>query len=393
VSYTLRGRVESRLAATLVPFLAACAVAGALQAWWPLELAGLMLGVGLMLDVAAYHRLVPYQPGWLALPLGVGELALTMLAARAARVDAPLGVAGAFFAGSWLLAQVLGHAGLPFFRLTYAEDGGELGRGGRALAGAAPVALAAVLGVAWVSQPPLVRLAAGVHEGPLVLDSPQRLVGEPGAVVRGGIVIRSDDVTVRDLTVVGGQHGIDIEWSRDVLLEDVRVVGARLDGIRVRRGSVTIRGCQIATPAGQTQGIDISFNFDLRPSSVERCTVTGGREGIVAHSSHVRFRENVVRGTGMRGISVNEMSMGLVEDNLVTDTRGVAIYCGDYSHCRIVDNTVVGVTSEAATDNAMRNGYAIQAHFWARATLGGNAIVRSRAGVAAFADARLIHDD
>jgi hypothetical protein len=393
VSYTLRGRIESRFAATLVPFLAACALAGALQRWWPLELAGLMLGVGLLLDVAAYHRLLPYQPGWFALPLGAAELALTMGVARAARVDAPLDAALAFFVGSWLVAQVLAHAGFPLVRLSYAEDGGELGRGGRALSGAAPLALVAVLGVAWVSQPPLVRLAAGVHEGPLVLDSPQRLVGEPGAVVRGGIVIRSDDVTVRNVTVVGGQNGIDVEWSRDVLIDDVRVVGAQLDGIRVRRGSVTIRRCEIATPAGATQGIDISFNFDLRASSVERCTVTGGREGIVAHSSHVRFRKNVVRGTAMRGISVNEMSMGLVEDNFVTEARGVAIYCGDYSHCRIVDNTVVGVAPEAGTDNAMRNGYAIQAHFWARATLGGNAIVRSRAGVAAFADARLIHDD
>ena len=32
-----------------------------------------------------YHRLLPYQPGWLALPLGVLELAATMAAATAAR--------------------------------------------------------------------------------------------------------------------------------------------------------------------------------------------------------------------------------------------------------------------------------------------------------------------
>ena len=31
-----------------------------------------------------------------------------------------------------------------------------------------------------------VTLAAGVHQGPLVLDHEQILVGKPGAVVRGG---------------------------------------------------------------------------------------------------------------------------------------------------------------------------------------------------------------
>ena len=47
MSYTLRGRVESRLAAALLPFLAALALALGLRAWWPLELAGAMIGAGL----------------------------------------------------------------------------------------------------------------------------------------------------------------------------------------------------------------------------------------------------------------------------------------------------------------------------------------------------------
>jgi hypothetical protein len=393
VSYTLRGRIESRLAATLVPFLAACAVAGALQAWWPLELAGLMLGVGLLLDAGVYHRLLPYQPGWLALPLGLAELAATVGVARAARVDAPLDTALAFFAGSWLLAQVLAHAGFPLVRLTYAEDGGELGRGGRALAGAAPLALAAVLGVAWVSQPPLVRLAAGVHEGPLVLDSPQRLVGEPGAVVRGGIVIRSDDVTVRDVTVFGGQYGIEIHDARDVLIDDVRIAGAEVDGIHARRSSVTIRDCRIGSFSGEwSMGIDISFAFDLPASLVEGCRVEGANEGLVSHFAHVRFRDNHVSGTRLRAINVTEMSMGTVEDNRVEGARGIGIYCGDYSHCRIEDNVVTGTTIDRTSDDAWRRGYAIQAHFGAEATLSGNTIRSSPGGIGAFAEATIESD-
>ncbi|MDQ3066290.1 MAG: hypothetical protein M3R12_03920, partial [Actinomycetota bacterium] len=78
MSYTLRGRLETRLAAALLPFLAAAVLSPVVHKWWPLELVGLMTAIGLLLDVLVYHRLLAYQPGWLALPLGALELALTM---------------------------------------------------------------------------------------------------------------------------------------------------------------------------------------------------------------------------------------------------------------------------------------------------------------------------
>jgi hypothetical protein len=60
VSYTLRGRIETRLAGALLPVLVAAVLAPVLHKWWPLELAGLMLLIGLALDALAYHRLLPY---------------------------------------------------------------------------------------------------------------------------------------------------------------------------------------------------------------------------------------------------------------------------------------------------------------------------------------------
>ena len=108
MSYTLRGRLESRLAASILPFLAACALSLGLGAWWPLELAGAMIGAGLALDVGLYHRLLPYQPAWAALPLGLLELTATMALVRLFDVAAPLEPALWFFFGSWVLAQVLG---------------------------------------------------------------------------------------------------------------------------------------------------------------------------------------------------------------------------------------------------------------------------------------------
>lgn len=373
MSYTLRGRVESRLAASLLPFLVACALAGVLREWWPLQLAGLMIGVGLALDGGLYHRLLPYQPAWAALPMGLLELGAIMTLVRALDVAAPLVPALGFFAGSWLLAQLLAHAAFPLLALSYGDDGGELGRPGTALAAAAPLLLAAVLGTAWVAQPPTVHLPAGVFQGPLVLDRAQTLVGEPGAVVRGGILITADGVTVRNVQVIGGEMGIEVREAEDVTLERVVVAGARLDGINARRSTLTIRDCRIERLRSEyAQGIDISFGFDLGTNLVEGCTVTGGQEGIVSHFAHVDVRRNTVTGTTQRAITLTEMSMGRAAENEIRDVRGVGIFCGDYSQCRVERNVIVGVTPDRASGDKTKQGYGVQSHYHSRVVASGN---------------------
>ena len=391
MSYTLRGRIESRLAAVVFPFLAACVATYALGAWWPLELVGAMLATGLALDFLLYDRVLAFQPGWLALPLGALELLATMALVRWLDIAAPLEPAIWFFVGSWLVAQLLGHAGLPLLRLSYAEDGGELGEAGTAILLAAPLVVLLVVGTASATQPPTVRLEAGVHQGPLVLDRPQTLVGEPGTIVKGGIVITSDDVTVRGVTVAGGQNGITVEYAEDVRLEDVTVVGAKLDGIHVRRAAVAIHDCRIVSPPGYTQGIDISFASDLDMSMVEGCTITGGQEGIVTHSVMADIRDNHVSGTSLRGITMTEMSMGEIEENHVSDALGVGIYCGDRSECEISDNTIVGVRPDPSGDPS-RAGIGVLSLFWAVAELRDNEVVGARKADAAFVSGTVTRD-
>src|SRR5262249_40380410 len=175
-----------RLAALLLPLAVACVLAAGLRAWWPIELAGLMVAVGLGLDLV-YHRPIRYQPGWAAVPLGLVELGVVMALVYALGVRAPLAAALAFFAGAWLWAQVLGQAVLPLTRLSWGEDGGELGRAGVGLGAVLVLLFAGSGAVWWHNLPPVVHLAAGVHQGPIVIDRRENLVGEPGAVVRGGI--------------------------------------------------------------------------------------------------------------------------------------------------------------------------------------------------------------
>jgi hypothetical protein len=219
------------------------------------------------------------------------------------------------------------------------------------------------------------------------------VVGADGAIVRGGILITADDVTVRNVTVRGGDFGIEVDGAESVELDRVVVEDARLDGINVRRGQVEIRDCTVRSrPRAFVQGIDISFGNDLDPSLVEDCTVTGGYEGIVTHFTKATIRDNLVRRTELRAITMTEMSMGKIEDNDVRSAIGVGIFCGDYSMCEIVDNDIRDVRPDGESSSAERQGVAIESHFGAKAELSGNRVLGTPVHVAAFSDATVEHE-
>jgi hypothetical protein len=384
MSYTLRGRIESRLAALTLPLAVALALGAALGEWWPVELAGLMIAVGLSAD-CVYHPALSYQPGWAALPLGLVELGALMATVLLLGVRAPIVAALALFGGAWVWTQLLGQALLPSWRWGYAEEGGELGVAGAALAAAICLPFAASGGIWWHNLPPTVRLAAGVHQGPLYVDRRERLVGATGAIVLGGIVVRHADVTISHVTVIGGENGIAVSGVSGVVLDHVTVVHAKLDGIHVRRAAVTIRDCTVdmrGIPLGQ--GIDVSYNSDLGMTMVEGCNVTGGQDGIVTHSSMAMLRHNHVESTTLRGISMTEMSMGEVEHNHVENALGIGILCGDRSMCTIDENRVVGTRVDTASGGATRAGVGIEVWFGSEAKLGTNELTGNPAGVGSF---------
>jgi hypothetical protein len=236
-------------------------------------------------------------------------------------IPAPLAVAVPLFALGWVVAQVLGQAVLPLWRPSYAEDGGELGRSGVTAATAFTALFLAAGAVAFATQPPTVTLAAGVHQGPIVITHSAGADGKPGAVVRGGIVVRASDVTIKNLTSSAART--DRHRARPpVKIENVRLAGAQLDGIHVRFGQVMVRNCAIVSSGPFAQAVDISYSMDWGMSAVEDCDVSGGLEGIVTHSSVIVVMGNHVHGTRLRGITMGEMSMGEVSKNTVTGARG-----------------------------------------------------------------------
>ena len=375
MSYTLRGRIETRLAAA-VPALV---VALALQRWWAIELVGLMLAIGLAVDLV-YDRTLTYQPAWLALPLGALELALVYVGMRVFGIAAPLTWALALYGIAWVSGLLVTHAAFPRLRLEYGESGGELGRAGRITAVAVALTVVGGLGAAYAVRPPTYHLH-GTVQGPLVIRHAQTLVG---GIVEGGIVIRASHVALRHITVVGGMYGVNVEHAQQVTIDHVRVVRPLLDGIRAVDAGVMIEDCSVSAPAGPfVTGVLISYSMGRPMSMISGCTIAGTREGIATHSSMVDVMHNHVMSTTERGILLGEMSMDSASHNVVEGARGIGIICMDHSVCKIERNTVTA-TQVDGSQNPSRAGIGIESYFYAEAQVSNNTVVASPGGVRAL---------
>ena len=193
---------------------------------------------------------------------------------------------------------------------------------------------------------------------------------------------------IRNITVVGGENGIDVESARRVELDDVRVLGATLDGIHVRFSQVMIRDCSVALTGPYAQGIDISYSGCQGMSAVEGCDVSGGSEGIVTHSSNVMVSGNRVHGTSLRGITMIEMSMGEVADNNVSGSASASGSTAATTRCaRSSRTSSPGRRSDRSGDRA-RVGVGIEANYYALAHLDDNVLVGNPRPTAAFFNSR-----
>lgn len=224
----------------------------------------------------------------------------------------------------------------------------------------------------------VLRLQAGRYEGPIVIDRPIELVGEPGVVIaaptdRPALVIESDDVAIRELTIEGGSSGIHVVDSVNVELDDVEVRGSQWHGFLVDNSNVTVRRCHVSGLLEQlSQGFEIRNSDGRTASRVEGCLIEGPvNEGIVAHVSHVTFVDNVVTGSLGLGINITEMSDGRIEHNTVSDAMGAAYFCGDGSRCSVIANVAenIGVAEPVHTSGL---GHGVVVHAMSQAYVDGN---------------------
>ena len=183
-----------------------------------------------------------------------------------------------------------------------------------------------------------VRLAPGVHRGPLVIERPTVLIGQPGAVLQGpgrGTVleIRASGTVVRGLTIRGGGRDPDhydaaVHVAADsVRLEDL-VIRDALFGVYLERsrGSVLLR-LDVEGPAelgesARGDGIELYASRDLVIADSRIATV---RDGIFFnYSDSVRVERNRVSGVRF-GLHYMYSHENRFEGNVFTDNVAGAV--------------------------------------------------------------------
>ena len=222
------------------------------------------------------------------------------------------------------------------------------------------------------------RLAPGIHPGPITIDLAVDVVGSPGAILEGPgvgtvLTLRADGIVVSGLTVRGS--GADLAQDEAVILiveaQDVTVencrVEARAFGIYVQAGGghhilgnevlgdtsleVARRGNGIHlwnTEGNEIRdnrlvevrdGVYLSFAHD---NVIDRNEGTGLRYGI-----HYMYSErNVLTGNRFSsctgGIALMFSMRNRIEDNETVDNRDFGILCQQIEHSHLEGNRVAG---------------------------------------------------
>lgn len=215
----------------------------------------------------------------------------------------------------------------------------------------------------------VVSLGAGTHAGPVKLTRSIELRGEPDAVVAAptdaaaAITVTAPSARVTSLRVEGAENGIVVRDANGVTIDDVHVAGSELHGIAIVDASAVISDVVVEDLIHpMAQGIEIR-NSDGRPDTiVTGARVIGGQEGIVSHVSEVEIHDSYVAETTLRGITVTEMSDGIVTNNIVEDATGTGFYCGDMSRCAFSGNTATGIGASSLGRSAAGWGLVVTYH-------------------------------
>ena len=194
-----------------------------------------------------------------------------------------------------------------------------------------------------------IRVPAGVHLGPIVIDKPLTLLGEPDAEIRGNgtgkvISITADDVTVTGLRIIGSglqlsndDAAIWVIGNRARILNNV--IADSLHGVYLKKVSgVQILNNRIqgkTTLAASTEPVEKGIG-----QSAENCdtTLVANRRGNGIHQWNCE--RNLIRGNEISdardGIYFSFTNNSRVENNLIHHVRYGLHYM--YSDANIFEN-------------------------------------------------------
>lgn len=179
-------------------------------------------------------------------------------------------------------------------------------------------------------------VAAGVYDGPFVIDKPVRLLGRPGAVLQGDghthvVDVRAPDVEISGFVLRGSGRDLSLDHAA------IHITGARavirnnrivdcLHGIYVRRADNCLIGNNVIRGDGApAEAVANPLAVSLKPGEGELCdaNVPQGRRGNGIHlwnsSGHI-ITGNDIAGT-RDGIYFSFTDDTVVRGNIITRVR------------------------------------------------------------------------
>ncbi len=179
----------------------------------------------------------------------------------------------------------------------------------------------------------ILRLAPGIHGGPVVIDKSVTLTGNDRATIDGGgasrvVTIAAPGVVLRNLTIQGSGRLLETEDSGVYVTKDGD--GARIEDNTLRGNliGVYLKGPKRAiVRANRIRGLtDMRVNergngvqvWNSPGSIIEGNEIIGGRDGIFTTTS----RDNIFRGNTFRGTRIAVHYM-YTNDSLISDNVSI----------------------------------------------------------------------
>lgn len=239
------------------------------------------------------------------------------------------------------------------------------------------------------------RMAPGVHRGPLVLTRPTVVLGAPGAVLRGagegtvleirapgsvvrgvriegsgrnpdhydaGVLVAADSVTLEDLVIRDVLFGVYLKQVRGVVLRRLDVAGPpglpegrRGDGITFYYSrAIVVEHNQIAD---MRDGMYFSYSDSIRVSDNRVTRVRFGLHYMFSHQN--RFERNVFTDNAAGAVIMNSRGV-VVADNVFAwnaGSRSYGLVLQQASDPVVTGNLLVGNGIGVFFDNVIRGTF------------------------------------
>ena len=158
------------------------------------------------------------------------------------------------------------------------------------------------------------RLATGLHDGPLLIDRPMTLIGEPGAIIRGNgsgsvVTVAAPDITLQGLTITGSGLKLETEDSGIFVAPEgdrARILENKLEANLI---GVYLKGPEDA----EVRGNEIVGRSDLRVNERGNGVQLWNTPGSIVAQNHIRL--------GRDGIFVTTSKENIFRDNTFEELR------------------------------------------------------------------------